>query len=345
MGFSRLPNGLGTISKLKQNLRKPYRARKLVGEQYDEATKNVRRIYRTIGYFKTKKDALEALMSDGGVSEGGDMVTLQTVYDAWSAKKFPELSESSAGNYRNSFIVFSPLSGKKFSTIRPKDYESLVTERVTDSRARMCKILLNQLYSYAIRNEIVDKDYSVMVDFGHRNHQKKERRVFTPEEVRSLWEKQGDPYADVILVLLYTGFRIMELITIDKEKMRDGCFVGGLKTENGRNRLVPIHPDILPIVERNARKSAKLKSTSLFCDDNGNPITMNQMKWRLPKLCPGHILHETRHSFATYAKKSGMDLLATKRILGHSVKDLTEGTYTHLDIDMLKGEMGKYRIE
>ena len=63
------------------------------------------------------------------------------------------------------------------------------------------------------------------------------------------------------------------------------------------------------------------------------------------RLAPGHILHETRHSFATYARLSGMDLLATKRILGHSIKDMTEDIYTHLDVDFLKTEMAKYHMK
>ena len=65
----------------------------------------------------------------------------------------------------------------------------------------------------------------------------------------------------------------------------------------------------------------------------------------MERLFPNHILHETRHSFATYARKSGMDLVATKRIMGHTVRDITEGTYTHLDVNVLKEEMAKYRIE
>lgn len=345
MAFGRLPNGLGTITKLNQNLRHPYRAQKLVGEDWNEQTKKVKRVYRTVGYYKTRKEALEALMADGGVSVAKDIATLKNIYDAWSQKKYKTISESLIGNYTVSFRVFEKLWDKPFYALRPKDYEALVTDEVKDTRVKMCKVLLNQLYEYAVRKEAVEKDYSQLVDFGDRDHKVRDRNIFSPKEVSDLWEKQGDLWADIVLVLLYTGFRVGELLSLDITKMKDGCFVGGMKTKNGRNRLIPIHPSILSMVEEYARKSAKLKSTGLFCNEDGNPVTMNQIKWQFSKMFPNHIMHETRHTFATYAKKSGMDLLATKRILGHSVRDLTENTYTHLDIDTLKAEMEKYRIE
>lgn len=346
MGFGRLPNGLGTISKLKQNLRKPYRARKLVGEEWDDKKLIVRRVYRTVGYYSTRKEALEALMMDGGgLSEGGDIVTLKAVYDAWSAKKYPTISHTLVGNYSVSFRVFEPLWWKKFSALRPSDYEALITDDVKDTRVNNCKILLHQLYDYALRKELVEKDYSKLLDFGNRDHKVRERNIFTPEEVNELWKRKGETWVDIVLVLLYTGFRAGELLSLDITKMKDGCFVGGMKTKNGRNRLVPIHPSILSMVEEYARKSAFWRSTSLFCDKEGNPVTMNQLKWHYSKVCPNHIIHETRHSFATYARLSGMDLLATKRILGHSIKDMTEDIYTHLDVDFLKTEMAKYHMK
>lgn len=44
-----------------------------------------------------------------------------------------------------------------------------------------------------------------------------------------------------------------------------------------------------------------------------------------------HIIHETRHTFATYAERCGMNELAKKRIIGHSVKYLTQRVYTHTE--------------
>ena len=345
MPFGRLPNGLGTITKLRRNLRNPYRAQKLVGEEFDEINLRVRRIYRTVGYYHTRKEALEALIADGGISAAGEIVTLKNIYDAWSAKKYETLTRSSIKNYKYAIAAFTPLLDKRFSDLRPVDYESCITDETPDTRLYSCKVLLNQLYAYAMRYELCEKDYSSSVDFGKRNHAAKERRIFTPEEVKMLWQKSGDTFVDMILVLLFTGFRVNEMLSLTTASIRDGCLIGGMKTENGRNRVVPIHPMIFPIIERFARKSANFGEIRLFCGDDGREITYEAMRARFGRICPNHILHETRHSFATYARMSGMDLVATKRILGHSIRDVTEGTYTHLDVNALKAEMAKYKIE
>ena len=52
----RLPNGYGSVYKLSGKRRKPFIARKTIG--WDD---NGKQIYRTIGYYETKKLALQSL--------------------------------------------------------------------------------------------------------------------------------------------------------------------------------------------------------------------------------------------------------------------------------------------
>lgn len=51
----RLPNGLGNVSKLPGNRRKPWRARKTIGWE------NNKQQFETIGYFSTKEEGIAAL--------------------------------------------------------------------------------------------------------------------------------------------------------------------------------------------------------------------------------------------------------------------------------------------
>lgn len=342
MVFGRLPNGVGTISKIKQNLRKPFRARKLIGEELDERTMRVRRIYRTVGYYETRKAALEALMTESGDPAMRDRITLYVVYEKWSKEHYPTVSASSVKNYATSFAMLRVLWDRVFGDLRAIDYEKAAAD-CQPTRKKMISVLISQLYQYALRHEIAEKDYSKLVKFDTR-HEKKEKRPFTPDEVKELWKRQGELYADIILVGLYSGFRPSELLELDRTKIKDGCFVGGMKTENGRNRLVPIHADILPIIKANARKSADFHSTRLFCQVGGKDISINLFARHLSELCPNHTPHEMRHSFATYARRSGMDPTIIKRILGHALNDVTEGVYTHVDADILIREMEKYKI-
>ena len=57
-----------------------------------------------------------------------------------------------------------------------------------------------------------------------------------------------------------------------------------------------------------------------------------------------HTPHDTRHTFATLADRYKMDDLCLKLIIGHTVKDLTKGTYTHKLPSELLAEMQKIQI-
>ena len=72
------------------------------------------------------------------------------------------------------------------------------------------------------------------------------------------------PYTDMVLIGLYTGFRPQELaiLEIDNIDLEEGSIIGGMKTSNGKNRKVPIHPDIKPLVEKRY-----IEATELFCSD------------------------------------------------------------------------------
>ena len=51
--------------------------------------------------------------------------------------------------------------------------------------------------------------------------------------------------------------------------------------------------------------------------------------------------HDTRHTFITAAKAAGVDEYILKMIVGHSITDVTEATYTHRTIEQLYNEICK----
>ena len=56
-----------------------------------------------------------------------------------------------------------------------------------------------------------------------------------------------------------------------------------------------------------------------------------------------HRPHDCRKTFATNAKKVGMDEYALKRIIGHAITDITEKVYTERDIEWLESEIEKLK--
>ena len=110
---------------------------------------------------------------------------------------------------------------------------------------------VNQLYEFALKNDICNKDYSTFVEIAQykdRNPNKHTRTKFTKEEVAKVWTMKEDKYYQIILMLLYNGTRISEFLDLKKENvhLEEQYFdVIDSKTENGI-RKVPIADKLLP---------------------------------------------------------------------------------------------------
>ena len=59
------------------------------------------------------------------------------------------------------------------------------------------------------------------------------------------------------------------------------------------------------------------------------------------KLNPEHRPHDPRKTFITMGKRANMDEYALKEIVGYSVKDITESTYTVRDLEWLRDDLQK----
>ncbi|MCI7768556.1 MAG: tyrosine-type recombinase/integrase, partial [Oscillospiraceae bacterium] len=119
-----------------------------------------------------------------------------------------------------------------------------------------------------------------------------------------------------------------------------------MKTEAGKNRCVPIHSRIRPLVEKWYDPDRK----QLFYDDNGkNGSEMDygmyytRFKEIMERLNMDHIPHEVRHTFITRAKEADLNEYCLKLIIGHNVNDVTERVYTHRTIENLRTEIEKIK--
>lgn len=59
------------------------------------------------------------------------------------------------------------------------------------------------------------------------------------------------------------------------------------------------------------------------------------------QLNPDHRAHDPRKTFITRCKKAGVDEYALKEMVGHSIKDITESTYTVRDLEWLRSDLEK----
>lgn len=355
---TKMPNAYGSITKMSGKRRKPYRVRVTDRWVIDDKTGRSKQLRPTLGYFETREEAMIALATynENPYDINTDSITFSEVYEKWSDGYFRTLSNpSSARTIKAAYSYCNGLYNMRMQDIRVSHLEgTIINAQVGDSTKARIKSLFNMLYRYAVANDIVEKDYAAVM-FANGNPIKRSRTrdviPFTQEEIQMLWNNlEQIPFVDMILIEIYSGWRPQELailktydVDITSETMR-----GGLKTDAGKNRIVPIHPLIKPLIEKRMSEAATLQSEYLFNDANGQQGTyMTYDKYRsrfdkvMKRLNLKHHPHETRHTFITKAKACGVDEYILKLIVGHAIDDITEKVYTHRTIEQLKAEMGK----
>ena len=143
----------------------------------------------------------------------------------------------------------------------------------------------------------------------------------------------SEPWADTVLIMIYTGLGPSELLQIKTENVfiNDGYMTGGLKTKAGKGRIIPINNKVLPFVRKRYNPD-----NEFLIEDNGRPVRYGKYKSLFEQLMRSlnmeHLPHDGRHTFASMADTAGLNKVAVKRIMGHASKDVTEKVYTHKEI-------------
>lgn len=334
----KLPNRTGSICKLSGKRRKPYMVRIYTPDGY-----------AILGYYRLRSEAMTALMTAAGrqppVSDSPTVV-LENVYDQWSYQHETKVKPETMRNYRKAWRYIEPLHHRPIRYITPSDIENTVTRFDPPASIRNnIRNLLNQLYRYAMKNNMADKNPADLIEIRKPPEPSAVvRRTFTYPEVSTLFSS-SDPVHKAILIAIYSGMRPGELLSLSVDEIdldNQMLYIHGSKTKSGKFRHIPIHPAILSIITELYEIARKFDQRLILTNRLGHKLVYQYYHQELSRL--GHTPHDTRHTFITFARKSGLDQLAVKRIIGHSVSDITESIYTHLDDDFLSAEMRKFVI-
>ena len=206
-----------------------------------------------------------------------------------------------------------------------------------------------------MRDNIIHQNYAKLLTV--KGTQKREKDILTEAEIKLLQQHDTDPQARFILILIYTGMRINELLTMQCEDVHldDSYMVGGEKTDAGKRRTIPILPTIRPYVAEFYLQSG---GTGELIQRDGRAMRVEyaRKKWFYAYLVQLGILtqaeidtggkprltpHCTRHTFATIARQAGIDKDALIRIIGHSDYAVTDEVYVSMQPEFLAGEMNK----
>ena len=336
-------NGTGSIVR-KKGRAKPYIV-------YSPARfENGKRVIDYLGSFKLKAEAqnfLDEYNRDPTVLRSS--MTFAQVYNDFTASKhYEKLSKSTRDGYAAAYKHCAALHSLRFSEIRTVQFQAVIDlleeKKLSFSSMHKVKVLFTALSKYALQNDVIKKSYAGFVILP--DDESESKRALTDIEIQKIrFAAQGTGKTSMgakwVLYLICSGWRISEMLELTKfnydEKER--TLRGGKKTKNGKNRLVPVYPEVQNIVDEQLEKNGE----TIFCMEDGKPMTANYFRKAVfstlldeLKLDPTLTPHNTRHTFATLLKRGGADEFFRKRLLGHASGNVTDDVYTHADLEGLR---------
>ena len=350
----KLPNGFGSIKYLGDNRRRPY-AVYPPAEIVQYGPKSP----KALAYTESWEDAYELLTAYNMEKKGQIKVnqstfidrspTFKEVYERFYKEKYEnphhkKLSKASQNSTRAAFRNCSAIHDKQIAQLRYDDLQNILNEcTLAYSSQELIVSLLHQMYKYAIKYDIIEKDYSANI-YIPKEDDDKSGIPFTDEEMKILWDHKDDSVVQFILIMCYSGWRISEYRNMDVN-LKEGYFYGGLKTAAGKGRYVPIHSGIADFVMEHKSKGKNFlgcapgtfrKTMSKKLSDLGIPNAPTGEK---------HTPHDCRHTFSMLCERYKVNENDRKRMLGHSFGgDITNAVYGHRTVAELAEEIEKIEI-
>lgn len=261
-------------------------------------------------------------------------ITLRQLFNEWLPIHSQSISRSAVNSYHIAFKHISNIADMSITDIHFQHLQNVIdsmhVKGLSYSSCKKVRTVLNQLFNYAIIRDCPITNYALHLNLGP-NRPTIQRRVFTRQQINKLWAIDTS-YSHMILILLYTGIRIGELLNLrrqDINRRSSYLIVRHAKTKASEGRIIPIHHRIMPIIEQ------------LYINSGDYLFTISYTTFRkhfqdiMKQLNCKHTIHDTRHTFASL-----LDAVAPpnalRSLLGHKQGDITTRVYTHKTIRELR---------
>lgn len=353
------------------------------------ASLNAGRKTEYIGCFATRAEAEQAILNYQPGQKNA--VTLEKLYHQWTdTKPYLKLSESSKQGYTAAFTKLRNLYSKPFNSLKTSDFQAVidyyenphheegkdgaykyinkngkVTLTPKGGKKKICdglgfsalhniKCLVSKLCQFAMKDDLINKNYGKLLDLPSPEETKATR--FTDTQLETIRQNIGVvPYCDYIYTLCYLNFRISEFLELtaknyhvshSKDTGQDIPYlVGGKKTEAGRDRTIPIHPNVQEIV----KNCLDRRGETIFCRADGTPMdkdyfnkycfkpAMEQLGFDGMDLTP----HSCRRTFSTRMSAAGARDEDIAALMGHSDFEVDKKHYINQELKTLYAAVQK----
>ena len=197
------------------------------------------------------------------------------------------------------------------------------------------KNLWGHLDRFALELDVITRCYSDLLTSDPVPPTTRDR--FSEKEIQLLWQHQAEPWVDTVLIFIYSGWRISELLAIKKTAvdLQAWTMTGGTKTKAGKNRVVPIHSAIRPLIEHRMKEPGEY-----LISHNGKRCSESAYRgfWKevMEPLGIQKTPHECRHTFESMLDSAGANRKCIDLMMGHVSKDTGNRVYNHKTLEELK---------
>lgn len=313
-----------------------------------------RPVRKTKGGFRTKKEALDYVYKLQHSGAKRVRMSMEDLYLAWEKHYAPRIGESTMDGYYYAYQHFAPLHGVYVDLIRAEDLQQCMDNCKSGKRTHEnMRCVANLLWKYAIDTNVLDRNVAANLYTG--KGVSIQREALTPNEESAIKSVIGrERYAEYLYCLCWLGYRPGEMLELRKDQLFHGTveigkenvdvwyFVNGKKTDAGRDRIVVVPDEILPIIlDRlfvpgtalvfpqyvfSREKEPKLKQFKLMNHAYFNKHVFKPMMLKLG-IAEGKVPYSARHSYADKLKNASGSDKDKAALIGHSNYLFTQDKY------------------